>query len=234
MALQDLQQAIPAGHRQMLVTEVTRMKNGMVCAAGIDVHSGAMIRPLQPGGVNWPQSDWVDKDFMRVGNVLDLAPAAPCPSDKPHATEDFIVATVTRMATATPEQLFDACVDTADTAFSDIFGDLLIDDKYVEDRADCRSLGCLIVSSDDITVSSNFDKVTLVYDDASGVRHYIKVTELTFAAQDEAAADALRARIAGHDRVALRLGLARAWDGPDKDWSPRRCYLQLNGVIVPA
>lgn len=115
MALEDLKQAIPAGHRQMLVTEVTRMKNNMVCTAGIDIHSGTMIRPLQPGGVNWPQADWVDKDFMCVGNVIVLEPATPSVSAKPHATEDFNVATVTRIAKATPAQVFDACVETADT-----------------------------------------------------------------------------------------------------------------------
>lgn len=234
MAWQDLRRDVPAGHRQMLVTEVTRMKHGMVCVAGLDVHTGTMIRPLQPGGVNWPQADWVDKDFMRVGNVLVLEPAAPTASDKPHATEDFAVATVTRVATATPDQLFDACVATADVALSDIFGDSLIDDKYVEEFADCRSLGCLVVDTDDVAVSSNFDKVSLVYDDATGRRHYIKVTELAFAAQDEAAADALRERIAGHDQVALRLGLARAWQGPNGEYDPRRCFLQLNGVIAPA
>lgn len=116
---------------------------------------------------------------------------------------------------------------------ADIFSNLLIDDKYVEELADCRSLGGLIVDTNDIFVSSKFG-VTLVFDDADGLRHYLKVTELAFAAQDEAAADTLRARIAGHDRVALRIGLPRAWVGPDGNWNPRRCYMQLNGVIVPA
>lgn len=235
MALQDLKQAIPAGHRKMLVTEVTRMKkNNMVCVAGIDIHTGKMIRPLQPGGVNWPQAEWADKDFMRVGNVLMLEPAAPSPSDKPHATEDFNVSMVTVVAKASPAQVFAACEETADAGFSNIFGDHLIDDKYVEEYTDCRSLGCLVVDAADVSVSSSFGKITLVYDDDHHIRHYLKVTELTFAAQDQAAADALSARIAGHDRIALRIGLPRAWDGPDRNWDPLRCYMQLNGVIVPA
>ena len=32
-------------------------------------------------------------------------------------------------------------------------------------------------------------------------------------------------------KIILRIGLARAWDGGDKNWRPRRCYLQLNGII---
>jgi hypothetical protein len=33
------------------------------------------------------------------------------------------------------------------------------------------------------------------------------------------------------ESIMLRLGLTRGWDGPDKNWTPKRCFLQLNGVI---
>ena len=234
MALQELQQAIPAGHRQMLVTEVTRMGDGMVCVAGIDVASGAMIRPLQPDGRNWPEDKWVDTGRMRVGNMLSLALAAPAVSDKPHGTEDVRVARIAGLGAATAAALFDACVETADDDLTDIIGDYLIDDKYVEERADCRSLGCLIVDTDSVSVSKPFEKIRVSFNDADGVRHHLSVTELAFDGQDDNALAALRNRMAGHDRVALRIGLARAWRGRNGEYDPRRCYLQLNGVIVPA
>lgn len=234
MALQDLRQAIPAGHRQMLVTEVTRMADGMVCVAGIDVASGAMIRPLQPDGRNWPEDKWVDTGRIAVGKLLSLSLAPPSASDKPHGTEDVRVARISPVGAATPAQLFDACVETADDDLTDIVGDHLIDDKYVEERADCRSLGCLIVDGDSVSVSKTYDKIRVSFNDQDGIRHHLSVTELAFDAQDDAAVAALRDRIAGHDRIALRIGLARAWRGRNGEYTPRRCYLQLNGVIVPA
>jgi len=234
MALKDLQQAVPPGHRQMLVTEVTRMGDGVVCVAGIDVASGAMIRPLQPDGQNWPEHKWVDTGVIRVGKLLSLTLAAPVASDKPHGTEDVRVARVGSIGAATPAQLFDACVETADDELRDIVGDYLIDGKYVEERADCRSLGCLIVDGDGVSVSKPYDKIRVSFNDTYDVRHHLSVTELTFDGQDDDALAALRDRIAGHGRVALRIGLARAWRGRNGEYDPRRCYLQLNGVIVPA
>lgn len=234
MALQDLKQAIPAGHRQMLVTEVTRMSDDMVCVAGIDTASGLMIRPLQPDGRNWPEDKWVDTGRIVVGNLLSLSLAPPAVSDKPHGTEDVRIARVTQIGTATPAQLFAACLETADDDIADIVGHHLIDDKYVEERADCRSLGCLIVAGESVSVSKPYDKIRVSFNDADGMRHHLSVTELSFDAQDDAALAALRDRIVGHDRVALRIGLARAWRGRNGEYDPRRCYLQLNGVIVPA
>jgi len=32
-------------------------------------------------------------------------------------------------------------------------------------------------------------------------------------------------------RCILRIALARAWDGPDKGWNPKRCYMQMTGLI---
>lgn len=234
MALQDLKQAIPAGHRQMLVTEVTRMGDGLVCVAGIDVASGTMIRPLQADGRNWPQDAWVDTGRILVGNLLSLTLAAPAASDKPHGTEDVRVARIDGLGGVTPGQLYDACVETADDALSDIVGDFLIDDKYVEERSDCRSLGCLVVDGGSVSASKPFEKIRVSFNDSDGVRHHLSVTELAFEDQDDVALATLRARLAGNDRVALRIGLARAWRGRNGEYDPRRCYLQLNGVIVPA
>lgn len=48
MYLEQLQQRFPhTGEKQVLVTEVTRMTGGQVCVAGLDIHSGEMVRPLR-------------------------------------------------------------------------------------------------------------------------------------------------------------------------------------------
>lgn len=33
--------------------------------------------------------------------------------------------------------------------------------------------------------------------------------------------------------VAFRLGLAHAWNGRENNYNSRRCYMQVNGIIVP-
>lgn len=33
--------------------------------------------------------------------------------------------------------------------------------------------------------------------------------------------------------IILRIGLARGWGGKEGAWNPRRCYVQLNGIICP-
>jgi hypothetical protein len=50
-----------------------------------------------------------------------------------------------------------------------------------------------------------------------------------------AAADYLTGNLTEHRRdteIMLRLGLARAFSGP-QNWHPMRCYLQCNGFLFP-
>ena len=81
-----------------------------------------------------------------------------------------------------------------------------------------------------------FDKVQVSWQDPPGVWHNLSVTEVAIRTPEPAIGmGLLNQRLAGvTGNVALRLGLARGWSGPQGSHSPKRCYLQLNGLIVPA
>lgn len=237
MALRELvATGTAAGVRQILVTEVTRMTHGLVCVAGIDLESAAMVRPLQRDGSNWEENTWVVPDILRVGNIVLLKPALPpAAAHPPHATEDLRAATLTRLTRVTPAQLYAACVETADPDLDAIFAPHLIDRKYVVDGTACRSLGCILVPVDALAVSVPFDKVQVAWQD-KGSWYNLSVTELAIRSAAPALGKAmLEERLAAATgRIALRVGLARGWDGGERTYDPKRCYAQLNGAIVPA
>lgn len=227
-----------ADERQILVTEVTRMSGGLVCVAGIDLHTGSTVRPLQPAGSNWEEAKWVKTGYMLVGNILSLVPAKAGNSDYPHATEDFRVARVTRLGVSSSADLYSACEETADGSIEAIFDDTLIEGKYIIAGAKCRSLGCIMLPKRALKASEFYDKVQISYRDGSGLWHNLTVTELATknAGNAAAGAAALGVRLANANAakpIALRIGLARAWDGGDQGYKPKRCYVQLNGVIIP-
>lgn len=224
--------------RQIVVTEVTRMTGGLVCVAGLDIHSGTMVRPLQPDGSNWEEPKWVTRGFMVVGNILSLVPAPEGTSAYPHANEDYRVKTVSILGTASTDELYTASQETADASVDSLFNRSVEDEKYVVADTKCRSLGCIMVSRSKLKASEFYGKVQVSYRDHIGTWHNFPVTDLITKsfADPTAGAAALNAKITSGNYfkpIALRLGLARAWDGGDKGYNPKRCYLQLNGLIIP-
>lgn len=225
------------GERQVVVTEVTRMSAGLVCVAALDIHAGTMVRPLQPDGSNWEEPKWVAKGYMVVGNVLSLVPAAAGQSAYPHASEDFRVKTIRRLGTSAPGDLYEACQQTADASVDGLFDNSVEDNKYIVAGTHCRSLGCIMLPRTSLRIAEFYGKVQASYQDRLGTWHNFPVTDLATKNADspEAGAAALNTRLAASNffkPVALRLGLARAWDGGDKGYDPKRCYIQLNGLIT--
>lgn len=224
--------------REVLITEVTRMGDGIVCVAGIDVATDRVVRPLQGDGSNWEEGEWVQSGLIAIGNVLLLRPVASSPKAAlPHGHEDTRVDHVTVARKASPAELYDACRRTADPSLESIVGDTLVEGKYIKEGTDCRSLGCLMMDGSDLRFSGKFGKVQVSWRDEMGVWHNLKLTDLATsqAADTEAEAKRLEAAAMFADgAVALRIGLARAWVGPNGDWNPKRCTLQLNGLVFPA
>ena len=228
---------VKAGDRQVLITEVTRMTGGIVCVAGLDVATGKMVRPLQVDGSNWEEASWVEADFFRVGNIVGLTPAnSPASTQFPHAMEDFRCAMVTKLGVATPTQLYKACVETADRNVDTLFANQLVTGKYVLDGTNCRSLGCVLVDAGAISLQVPYDKVQVSWQDPPHVWHNLSVTEVAIRTPEaDVGLRLLRARLLHvTGDIVLRLGLARGWAGADGSFDPKRCYLQLNGLIVPA
>lgn len=219
----------------ILVTEVTRMNQGLVCVAGLEIRTGRMLRPLMGDGSNWPEIGWVNSGYMVVGNVLGLKAAAQAVSDYPHRTEDFRVANVKLLGQATTEELFQSCVETASENVNAIFGGNVKNNKFVEANTNCASLGCVIVRANRIQLIEDSTKLRISIPAGFFGRHELALTDLQMKAlsvdQQKAA---IRGRIdSSGGKVAIRIGLARAWGGNlGYVFDPKRCYLQANGVIV--
>ncbi len=88
-----------------------------------------------------------------------------------------------------------------------------------------------------LKIESYYDKTQVSFRDRWGTWHNLKVTELWTKNQGgvDAGTSALLGRVSDvrFGKVILRLGLARAWAGTDGAYEPKRCYLQLNGIILP-
>ena len=223
--------------RQVLITETTRMTGAMVCVAGIDIHSGAMVRPLQGVGTNWEEGIWVDKGYMIVGNVLSLIPALSKSVAFPHATEDLRVKSVGVLGKSSKTELFDACIETSNDDIETLFMNSLIDLKYTPDGTRCPSLGGFSVSASNLRAECSFNKPKIVYTDRRGDRHYLSVTDLEIKKMEPTlGVSRLSKRLSnvGRGQIVLRLGLARGWAGANNEYNPKRCYLQLNGIIFPS
>jgi hypothetical protein len=135
----------------------------------------------------------------------------------------------------------DALGSTADHAVFAIFDGNLFDRKYVDEQTKCRSLGAVMVTVAGVRPHVNsYGKLRVTFTDAAGSAYDLPVTDMEaqqiFVQQDAAAAaEHIRAKLARRPRneqVMLRLGLARAYSGP-QNWQPMRCYLQCNGLLFP-
>ena len=226
------------GKRYVLITEVTRMGNGDVCVAGLDIHTGMMVRPLQTGGQNWEEDKWVAQGYLVPGNLLLLTPASAGNPAYPHATEDFRVSKVGYVTSISAADLYSICVEAAVSDIDTIFDGKIIDNKYVTANTHCRSLGSIVVPVNKLKAQAPFGKPQISFKDDWGIWHNLTVTELQTKnagdAEAGAAALSLRLRNSPPGLAVLRLGLARAWGGANQEYDPPRCYLQLNGLILPA
>jgi hypothetical protein len=223
--------------RDILITEITRMSNGKVCVAGIDLSTGRTVRPLQRNGHNWEEDKWVGAGKLCVGNLVQVETIPHQPSDYPHASEDIWISRVVSSTKRPAGELYFYCKEGADPDLQTLFANHLTGDKYIVAKSKCRSLGCLMVPAGKTRAEASFGKVRVIFDDRFNHRHYLTITELeTHKCGDaDTGAAALQARLrSASGLVALRLGLARAWSGADQEYEPPRCYLQLNGIILPA
>ncbi|WP_125996553.1 hypothetical protein [Sphingomonas sp. S-NIH.Pt15_0812] len=223
-------------HRPILMTEVTRMTGGLVCVAGIDIHAGTMARPLYPNGNNWPEAEWCPTDIMVVGNIISVERHPRVPTLYPHATEDMSVVRAFKSGDISKKSLHDVCRELHDASISSIFSQTVIDGKYISDGTNCRSLGCIEITPDRIHPHVFYDKLRINIHDIDGRYYDPPVTELETKNTGDANAGlaALQARLAAHDHdypIILRIGLTRGWVGPDHNWDPKRCTIQINGIV---
>jgi hypothetical protein len=242
--LEDIRRDYPLNRaRPILVTEVTRMTGTTRCVAGWDVHAGRIVRPLQWNGHNWDIGD--DRSVFAPGHLIACVAKIPAGSGElPHANEDLRLRDVPTLLRAfSGAELYNLIIDLAQDSIREAFECTFRDDKYVDAGTDCHSLGSIHAPRRKARFFENFDKLRLSVTDAEGTSYDLGVTDdrllSAFDPSDPAApygvaeANAWLEQNASSSEIVLRVGLARAWWGKNKEWDPKRCYLQLNGVIAP-
>ncbi len=232
-------------HHPVLITEVTRMTRGYYCVAGWDIHSRRMVRPLQASGENWRLE--AGREVFRVGNVVDCSPLGRQGAEYPHATEDLpLTQTPVTLDTWDEAATYAFLLPTTVPAIRAVFGQALVDDKYLVAGTRVPSLGGVRLARRRARFEEDgYGKLRLVVDDSDGAHYRLPVTcdylRHLFAPGDADAEPFFGTAEANEwlevtppeTEVILRIGLARGWAGPSHNWDPRRCYVQLNGIVCP-
>jgi hypothetical protein len=229
----------------VLISEVTRMNMGYYCLAGWDIHGRRMVRPLQSSGANWKLG--TDRSVFSVGHLINCVPSSRRNAIYPHAREDLILSEPPSLFLTFDESItYALLINKTFTSIRQLFGCALVDDKYLPDGANCRSLGGVRVVRRRVRfIEDGFGKLRLQLQDTDNVSYRLSVTcdglRRFFSPGDEDAEPHFGVAEANEwlrvnpldSEIILRIGLARAWVGKDGDWNPRRCYTQLNGIICP-
>ncbi len=219
---------------QILVSEITRMRPGMNCIAGFLLDEQHMARPLNPQG----ELHWSDETLAEIGwqvrGLYEVTPTGACSTRRlPHHRDDYFVDPSSvhlrkRLDTAATRRLLRPTVSATLDA---IFDGELVNNQYVEEGSDCRSLGAIEIPTRLFGFNFSFDKLRC-WMRVGEQRPEITVTAVEFGEiGSEEEAEALQRRIRRYRRAHLRIGLANAWRGPDGEYSPRRCFVMVNGIF---
>lgn len=219
----------------LVITDVTQMPNGdQVCVVGIDAKNQC-IRPVCEGGfLKRYLYDAKNRVIVRHGarTEFDLSIAESTP---PHVEDMRCNPAHIVGKGKCAEDEWEATLQVSSFGtVRDIYGGLLEGDAWVLPGAKTRSIGTLSGARiTGFTLSSGSVKPRLEFTDASGTEFFRPVSDLTLWDKSyslvkkqgrtlEQAAHELLSQFQAVDRLYLRLGLARPWNG--------KCWLQVTGV----
>lgn len=212
------------------------MRNGFYCVAGLDLHAGKMIRPLQVPASNWRL---VDRTVFSPGHLVECEYTGSRGNGAyPHRTEDTVIARMPCLLEALqPHGVHIVLQGSLFDSVTELYDGNLIDDKYVTDGTRCRSLGGVAVPVGNLRFEESFGKLRLRVLDTDGRFYSLGVTsdELRTRFHEISAnppavdeGNEWLASFPAGSHAILRIGLARGWD----KYNPKRCYLQMNGLII--
>ncbi|HKP97835.1 MAG TPA: hypothetical protein VJ385_19010 [Fibrobacteria bacterium] len=229
----------------VLISEVTRMSKGRYCVAGWDFHGNKMVRPLQSSGDNWRFG--TDRSIFSVGKLVNCVPIGSPRNAYPHATEDLRLASPPNLLRIFDEpETYLLLLDKAFKSLRQLFGVSLLEDKFIPEGTQCRSLGGVRIARRRVNfIEDTFGRLRLNVLDNDGIQYQLAVTcdrlkHLFSSSNDDSEpqyglseANAWLSETPENEDLILRVGLARGWNGNSSDWNPLRCYAQLNGILCP-
>jgi|GEM_PF-2048357 len=240
--LEDAQARYPFSRfYPLLLTEITQMHNDHFCLAGFDIHTGKMVRPLLPNIAHWTFGT-TPKPFL-PGQLVNAVPiAAPHkPSIYPHRNEDRILRdTLIVLETWTPAELYAALCDTAKNSILQIFVQRPRENRYYIEGTQCPSLGCLKIARRRVLFQHRNNRLRLNFEDNDGTAYSLPVTcnQLRSLYDHEHIPEGIQkanARLQSVPRdedILIRIGLTRGYAGANGEFDPRRCFIQVNGILT--
>ncbi len=208
-----------------------------VCVAAIALQRLTIARPLQWNHHNWPKH--LGANGLQTGRIIrGKVRATQDRRGFPHETEDTQLSDDFQLLERVSEPaLFSILAPHVDGSIDELFGGNVQDGRYVIDGTRCRSLGSLLVSAASANIEINeFGKLRFSFEDRTRREYDLPVTDLRVADGPGGFA-ATRSRLAGareqKSQILLRIGLVRGFDRQGQ-WNPKRCYLQVNGIIFPS
>lgn len=219
----------------LVINHLTRMHQGHICVAGIDLNGGRHVRPDlgTPFGYQWCTTYG---GFFALGEVIDFGRLEPT-GQRPHVEDHgFRPQAVRRLKQISPEEFWTALDGVALGNLEAIFGPDLVPRSgsfACAEHHGIASLGCLRCANPlEMQLADDRLRIKLTLDGGSRT---VAVTDLRcFALEGRAFAvqagtvQALNARLASEDEVILSVGLGRAYNRrPDE--SPLH-WLQVNNI----
>ena len=215
---------------RIAITDLTRMAQGYVRAAGVDLHSGARVRPVANGRLSSGLL-CTNRGPLDVGNIVDVGSCQPCGA--PPETEDcrFQERRLRLVARMSEAAFFDllsrSAVDSVDGALVR-FGNSLAMDR----GEGTHSLFILRAArTPEIRIHDVGRGARLRFTWLGGV--HLSVTDVRLYESDlvtpsQTKLDGLNEVLRSSPECWLSLGLTRPWRQPGDD--RERHYLQLNNV----
>jgi len=225
---------------QIAINHLTRMTEGHVCVAGVDLETGRHVRPVLTWGHLTPAVLARHQGPFDIGHVVELGGPVPWPK-RPHVEDHlFDPSTTVLLERMDAEAFWALLVRTGKARLSDIFGRDL---RHAKDSPACcvdlgkgiASLGCLVPRRKPrLACQRHGQKTSLRMEiDDGQVTAWAPVTDLRLYQDDHVtpdleAVERIRRRLAAPGAVILSVGLTREFASPHE---PRGVHwLQVNNV----
>lgn len=225
---------------KIVVNHLTRMQQGFMCVAGIDLETGRHVRPIL-------QSQMRTQFLARHGGPFEMAAIVDLgwtkPVGHPPAVEDFLFhrGEVRRAGDMPPEEFWRLLNQTAEAKLIAIFGGDLKQRGPKSYGVDCGqgeiSLGCYRLPTRAhlfIRHQDNWRRGRIRIEFQVGDREFdlgvtdIRLYQSDHVTPDETVVRRTDQRLQGMDQVILSVGLSRPYHGDD-DHQPIH-WLQVNNL----
>ena len=223
-----------------VVTQLTRMRDGHVCVAGIDTVTGKHVRPVLPGYGRFAATSLArNGGAFELGAVVDLGPTRPRP-EQPETEDVVLMGQPTRQGELSPKELWALLDRGAEGTLEAIFGPAL-EKKGARACGTASgqgqaSLGVLRPAGPVRLQMLEFEEGTKIKATVPFGAEWISVpvTDVRLFEADcitpsRARFERVSAMLSSGSSVLLAVGLARAW--PLNDPTAVH-WLQVNGVFV--